>query len=397
MKKQLLLTQFPIFTIGFLFNVIFSLTSIIIPLYGLSSGYSATQIGLLVSMPGILQVFLRMFTGVLSDRFGEKNVLAFTHCLTIFSGLIFAFSLSFITLGIFQLIMGTSRAMFWPTSQSYASRISSKSSTILGRFHSFNETGKISGIIFAGWAITNIGYLATFRLIAIIGLLGLLMVWFMKNIPLASGERTKISNVGVSFQNLIKIPPLQFALITAFSAGLLAALSQSFFPIWLKSLGNSEGLISLIITAYLVGSLLSGRFFALLLGKLRFPLLLQLCLGAIGTGFLSVVIVNGLINIFILTILLGFFAGFLTISYQVMAANNSVESNRGLIYSFVGLGWGIAFLIGPTLFGLLVDGVGITTAFGCLGLLILLYAVFLKKIHNYFTGSDQKRAKVSSY
>lgn len=396
MKKQRLLTVVPIYTVGFLFNSIFSLASIMIPLFGLSMGYAATEIGLLLSIPGLLQVLLRMFTGILSDRFGEKKMLAFTYCLLIFASLIFTFSLGMITLAIFQLFNGISRAIFWPTSQSYASRISgTESSSILGRFHSFNEAGKVFGIMFAGWAIINIGYLGTFRLIAVIGILGLIIVWFMKSIPLAAGERALINNIGVSFQNLAKIPPLQFALITSFCAGLLGALTQSFFPIWLKSLGNSEGLISLIITANLAGSILAGRFYAKVLGKIRFPLLLQLTLGGVGTGYLLITIVKGLITVFVLTSILGFFAGIMAVSYQVMAANNSIESNRGLVLSFVGLGWGIAFLIGPTLFGMLVDGLTITYAFGCLGLLILLYSAFLKTIHSHFTDSYQKSQNVS--
>lgn len=398
MKRQILLTVIPIYTVGFLFNTIFSLISIIIPLYGLSVGYSATQIGLLFSIPGLLQVFLRMFTGVLSDRYGEKKMLAFTYCLTIFSSLIFTFSFGALTLVVFQIINGTTRAIFWPTSQSYASRISSaESSSILGKFHSFNESGKIFGILFAGWAIINIGYLGTFRLIAIIGILGLLIVSFMKSIPLASEQRSKIKNMSLSFQDLAKIRPLQFALITSFTAGLLVALTQSFFPIWLKGLGNSEGIIAVILTAYSVGSILAGRFFAKMYDKIRFPLLLQLSLGGVGTAFLLVAIVNGLINAFILTSMLGFFAGIMAVSYQVMVVNNSSESNRGFIMSFVGLGWGIAFLVGPILFGLLVDGLSITVAFGFLGFLILLYSMSIKAIYSHFICSNQKEQNVPFY
>lgn len=388
MKKQLLFTAVPIYTIGFLFNAVFSLTAIIIPLYGLSMGYSATRIGILLSIPGAFQVVLRMFTGVFSDRFGEKKMLLFAHGMTIFSCLIFTFNLCYLSLALFQILIGTSRAIYWPTSQSYASRISSaESSTIMGRYHSFNEAGKISGMMLAGWAIITIGYLTTFRLIAVIGLVGLLTNWVMQSIPLATGERTKISNIGLSFQSLMKLPPLQLAFITAFAAGLLSALTQSFFPIWLKSLGNPEALISIIITAYLVGSLIAGRLYANVLGKLRFPLMLQLSLGGVGIGFLLVAVIKGLITVFTLTFLLGLLAGFVTISYQVMVVNNSQESNRGMIYSFVGLGWGIAFLVGPILFGIFVDGVTVTVAFACLGFLVLFYSLFMKSVYSHFMES----------
>jgi MFS family permease len=378
--------------------MIFSISAVVIPLYGLFAGYSATQIGLLLSVPGVFQIILRMFTGVLSDRFGEKNMLAFTHSLSILSCAVFLFDLNFLMLAIFQMMIGTSRAFYWPTSQSYASRISNtESSAIIGRFHSFNEAGKICGIIFAGWAILNLGYITTFRLIAAIGLLGLLTVFVMKSIPLATGQRKKINNLGESYQTMFKIRPLQFALITAFTAGLLSTLTQSFFPIWLKGLGNSEGIISIMLTAYLVGSIIAGRFYAYILEKLNFPLLLQLTLGGIGIGFLLVAMVKGVITIFAVTFILGLFAGFVTVTYQVMVVNNSHESNRGLLYSFVGLGWGVSLLTGPILFGMLVDGLNITAAFGCLGALILLYAVFIKVIYGHFTNSYQEEQNASSF
>ena len=385
MNNQMLLRIIPIYTIAFLFNTIFSLISIMLPLYGLSLGYSATLIGLLLSTPGLLLVLLRMFAGVLSDHFGEKKMLVLTFLLTIISSLIISLSLSFLTLFCFQIINGTARAIYWPTSQSYASRISSvHSSSILGKFHSFNEGGKISGLLFAGCAITNIGYLGTFRLIVIIGIVGLSLALVMKSIPLASGERKQVKKLSESFQELVKLPPLQFAVITSFSAGLLVVLTQSFFPIWLKILGNSEGIISIILTAYSAGSILAGRFFANLIEKTKLTFIMQLSVGGAGLGFLFVWIVSGCIGTFIVTLVLGFFAGILTVAYQVMVVENSFETDRGIIMSFAGLGWAIAFLI-----GLLVDSLSITISFACLGFIIIIYAFFIKKIYyniNNFTG-----------
>lgn len=379
----------PIYTVGFLFNVTFALTFVIIPLYGLSVGFSATQIGVLLSIPGLLQVVLRLFTGLFSDRYGEKKMLAFTCFLTVAAGLISSSSLDLMTLAFFQIIMGTSRAIFWPTSQSYASRVSNKeSSSVLGKFHSATETGKIFGIMFAGWAITNIGYMRTFNFIAIIGVLGLFFVWFMPSLPRAGGEGDPMHNLGSSFRSLITHPPIQFALATAYCAGILVALSQSFVPIWLKSLGNHEGLISIILTANIAGSILAGRFYAGAQKRISFPMLLQLSIGGVGTGFLLISLVKGLWSVFVLVLALGFFTGIIAVSYQVIVVRNSTESNRGLVLSFVGLGWGTAFLTGPALFGLAVDSLTISAAFSWLGLLLLFYSMAVKITYGRFMAVD---------
>ena len=109
--------------------------------------------------------------------------------------------------------------------------------------------------------------------------------------------------------------------------------------------------------------------------------LIQLSVGGAGLVFLFVWIVSGFIITFTVTLVLGFFAGILTVAYQVMVVENSVETDRGIIMSFVGLGWAIAFLIGPILFGLLVDSLSINIAFACLGWIIIIYAFFIKKIY----------------
>lgn len=392
MQKEILLRTIPIYTVGFLFNIIFSLISIIIPLYGVFAGYSATKIGILISIPGLIQIILRMFVGALSDRYGEKKILALTYCLTILSSLIFAYTLEFLTLVFFQILNGIIRTSFWPTSQSYASRISStESSSILGRLHSFNEGGKIFGVLLAGWAIVNIGYLSSFRLVGILGVLGLIVVWSMKSIPLAGRERIKLKDTLLSFKDLARIHAIQLAILTAFCAGLLYALTQSFFPVWLKRMGTSETIISVILTSFFVGSIIAGHFYARILEKTPFPLLLKLSLRGTAICFLFVVIAKGTISIFFLTLALGIFTGITAVSYQIMVVNNSTESNRGIIMSFVGLGWAIAYLLGPTLFGLLVDGLSITIAFGLLGFSILFYSVFFNKSYQNLGNSSNER------
>jgi hypothetical protein len=51
--------------------------SFLIPLYGLSLGMSAAQVGLLVGARSILSVFLSIHVGVLMDRFGTRRVALF--------------------------------------------------------------------------------------------------------------------------------------------------------------------------------------------------------------------------------------------------------------------------------------------------------------------------------
>jgi MFS family permease len=57
----------------------------LIPLYGLSLGISAGQIGLLVGARSFLAVFLSIHIGVLMDRYGTRRVTLFFICMAMAS------------------------------------------------------------------------------------------------------------------------------------------------------------------------------------------------------------------------------------------------------------------------------------------------------------------------
>ena len=61
-------------------TVLFSLTlgmiMMLTPLYVLELGYSVAWLGVIISAQGVFQLGLRLFGGVLSDRVGERWVIA---------------------------------------------------------------------------------------------------------------------------------------------------------------------------------------------------------------------------------------------------------------------------------------------------------------------------------
>lgn len=374
-----------IYTIAFLFNLSVSLTLILIPLYGLALGYSITQIGILLSIPGIAQISLRLFAGVLSDYLGEKIMLCITFSSLVIAGFIFSIGTGYFwTLAMAQLFMGISRSIYWPISQSYASRISAPvAPNILGSLNSFGFIGQILGFTSGGWIILNMGYIRAFGSVMLVGVLGLITIIFMPIIPKPL-EKKDVSMILKHIPEMIQISPFQFALINAFFAGLIYALTASFFPVWLKTLGYSEGLVGSIMTVKLIGSVAAGTIFGVLLKKIKFLYLLQSSLLGSGICFLLVAVSLGPISIVILNICLGFFAGVVTISYQTFAVLNSSEDSRGIVLSTVGLGWALAFFIGPVLFGWVIDTVNVYMAFNYLGIILSVISLFLRSIYNYF-------------
>src|SRR3954449_8777171 len=67
----------PIYAAGLLGMGYTDLYIFLIPLYGLSLGMSAGEIGLLASARHVLALFLSIHVGVLMDRFGTRRVTLF--------------------------------------------------------------------------------------------------------------------------------------------------------------------------------------------------------------------------------------------------------------------------------------------------------------------------------
>jgi len=78
----------------------------LIPLYGLSLGLDAGEIGVLVGARSILAVFLSIHIGVLMDRFGTRAVTLVFVWIGMFLAPLFALAASFWPLLLLQLVNG---------------------------------------------------------------------------------------------------------------------------------------------------------------------------------------------------------------------------------------------------------------------------------------------------
>ncbi|HYB89804.1 MAG TPA: MFS transporter [Candidatus Binataceae bacterium] len=72
--------------------------AIIVPLYVAVLGYDAVHLGILFTAAAIASAVLTALVGIYSDRFGRKNFLIAISLLTVFGGLAFAVSTSFVVL-----------------------------------------------------------------------------------------------------------------------------------------------------------------------------------------------------------------------------------------------------------------------------------------------------------
>src|SRR6266850_3620123 len=125
-------------------------------------------------------------------------------------------------------------------------------------------------------------------------------------------------------------------------------------PFYAESLGASPSTVGLLVSAYAICQLLAG----LPLGQLsdrvgRRPVLL---VSQIGTciGFLILALAQTLWLVFLARIIDGLTAGNLTVA-QAYIADVTTAENRTKSFSYIGIAFGLGFLVGPGISGFLAQ------------------------------------------
>src|SRR5262252_1592239 len=106
-----------------------------VPLYGLSLGMSAGQIGMLVGGRSLLALFLSIHVGVLMDRFGTRRVTLFFVWTAIALSPLFPLVPSFWPLMLLQIVNGGALSFGWSGSQTLIAQLTDGDAEHLGRFN----------------------------------------------------------------------------------------------------------------------------------------------------------------------------------------------------------------------------------------------------------------------
>ena len=128
----------------------------LMPLYGLSLGLAASEIGILVGARSFLALFLSIHIGVLMDRFGTRAV----TLVFVWTGMLLApfFPLApgFWTLLLLQLVNGAAVSFAWSGAQTLVAQLAEGDARYIGRFSFFARLGSTSAPILAG-AVWDLG------------------------------------------------------------------------------------------------------------------------------------------------------------------------------------------------------------------------------------------------
>src|SRR5271169_3170261 len=124
----------------------------LIPLYGLSLGMGASEIGMLVGARSLLSVFLSIHVGVLMDRFGTRRVTLFFVWTAMAMAPVFPLVPWFWPLLLLQIVNGGALQFAWSGSQTLIAQLAHGEAEYLGRFSFFARIGTTVAPMIAGVA-----------------------------------------------------------------------------------------------------------------------------------------------------------------------------------------------------------------------------------------------------
>jgi MFS family permease len=122
----------------------------LIPLYGLSLGFDAVEIGILVGARSALGLFLSIHIGVLMDRFGTRRVTLFFVWTGMALAPLFPLLPGFWALLLLQLVSGATVSFAWSGAQTLIAQLAEGDAGYIGRFSFFARLGSTTAPILAG-------------------------------------------------------------------------------------------------------------------------------------------------------------------------------------------------------------------------------------------------------
>ena len=249
----------------------------LIPLYGLSLGMSASEIGLLVGGRSLLAVFFSIHIGVLMDRFGTRRVTLFFVWSAIALAPVFPLVPWFWPLLILQIVNGGALSFAWSGSQTLIAQLAEGEAEYIGRFSFFSRIGTTVAPILVGLVWDFGGVWPSYLLGAAWGIVLTLALLRAPEaeVPPHDGEpgrarrRFRLSDAlprlsdYISCFSLIAIPAVATTMAIIFLRTATNGVQFSLYVVYLDGIGLTGTMIGALFSAIEImsglGSLFAGR------------------------------------------------------------------------------------------------------------------------------------------
>jgi len=383
----------------------------LIPLYALSLGMDASEIGILVGARSIAAMFLSIHIGVLMDRFGTRKVTLFFVWVSMALAPLFPLVPGFWLLLLLQLVNGAAVSFAWSGVQTLIAQLAEGDARYLGKFTFFARLGSTTAPILGG-AVWDCGGAWPAYLVA--AAWGAVLTVALPRAPEAEffapprqdgtgRARFRARDIwprASDYMNsimLIAIPAIALSMAIMSMRTSTYSIQTSVYVVYLAQIGLVGTTIGILFAAAEIasgfGALFAGR--AMRLGDAQ-----RTMLGGTALSILLIAMTPLLGGILALLLLFQVMRGWLegviqpvVLSVQARAVG---RHQQGAVVGLRQTGQRLTSILIPPLMGAIADRWGVSESFFILGVFMLLLCVPLALIIRLLTrlrprGEDRPR------
>lgn len=361
----------------------------LIPLYGLSLGLDAAEIGILVGARSILALFLSIHIGVLMDRFGTRRVTLFFVWTGMALAPLFPLVPGFWALLLLQLVSGAAVSFAWSGAQTLIAQLAEGDAGYIGKFSFFARLGSTTAPILAGIVWDFGGAWPAYVFGAAWGAMLTLALLHTREAEIFSRPADGTARARfrardalprasdyVSSIMLVAVPAVAVSMAVISMRNTTYSIQTSVYVVYLEQIGLVGTTIGVLFSTAEIasgfGSLFAGR--AVQLGD---PL--QTMLSGTVLSILLIAMTPVLGGIFVLLLLSQVIRGWLEgviqpviLSVQARAVG---RHQQGAVVGLRQTGQRLTSIVIPPLMGAIADHWGVSESFFVLGALMLLLCI----------------------
>jgi MFS family permease len=362
----------------------------LIPLYGLSLGLDAAEVGILVGARSMLALFLSIHIGVLMDRFGTRSVTLFFVWTGMALAPLFPLVPGFWALLILQLVSGAAVSFAWSGVQTLIAQLAEGDAGYIGKFSFFARLGSTTAPILAGmvwdfggaWPAYLFG--ATWGAVLTIALLRTREAEIFGARPADGTARARFrardalprASDYTSSIMLVAIPAVAVSMAVISMRNTTYSIQTSMYVVYLEQIGLVGTTIGILFaTAEIAsgfGALFAGR--AVRLGD---PLRTMLSGTVLSILLIAVTpLLGGILALLLLSQLIrGWLEGVIQPVILSVQARSVGRHQQGAVVGLRQTGQRLTSIVIPPLMGAIADHWGVSESFFVLGALMLLLCI----------------------
>jgi len=356
---------------------------VLLSLFAIQLGAGAFEIGVLISISSVFQLFLGIYAGRVTDRYGFRLPMLFGSLGSSLSMLVPYVYPQLVSLYASRVLTGCSFIFFAVAIQNLAASMGGVEMRArnLSTFSLGQSLSGMLGPLFIGFSIDHFGHVTSYLYLGILAMLPMLVLFtFPQIVPKVHGpkETTGRSNV----LELVRIAPLRRTLLAGAIVFTGADLLSFYVPIYGHSIGLSASTIGIILGAYAAAAFVVRTIMPVLVRRMGDERLLTWSLFAAGITYLLFPFFQNAWVLTLIAFLLGFGLGCGQPLSMMLTYSRSPEGQTGEVL-------GLRITLNK------VMQIGVPLVFGYLGSAFGLIPVFWTNAALLVTGGylNQKSEK----